>query len=152
MDEWDSRVEIWAIQLLCKVNFQKNYVCSVRTKCVGRTLSNCERYGNSPHSDVVIDWLCVDDREVDVDAIPRRYPDCPHAVLEVRILSWVPGRINCAIHGCYVPTAESWKEGRESERLMENEKPTLNLLQVINFFSLSFMVVWPLTLATAAWY
>lgn len=88
-------------------------------KCVWWILSHFERYGNSPHSDVVVDRLRIDDREVDVDAIPRRNPDCPHAVLKVRVLGWVSGRINCAIHGCYIPTAESWRERRESEGLTE---------------------------------
>lgn len=78
------------------------------------------RFQNSPHSDVVVDRLRVDDREVDVDAITRRNPDCPHAVLEVWILGWVSRRINCAIHGCYIPTAQSWRERRESGGLAEN--------------------------------
>lgn len=86
---------------------------------------HCETHGNSPHSDVVVDRLRIDDREVDVDAIPGRNPDCPHAVLKVRILGRVSGGINCTIHGCYIPTAESWRERRESEEL--TEKPTAEL-------------------------
>lgn len=62
---------------------------------------------NLPHSDVVIDWLCIDNREVDVDAIARGHSDSPHAVLEVWILGWVSRRVNRAIHGCYITTAES---------------------------------------------
>lgn len=103
---------------------------------------------NSPHSDVVVDGLRVDDREVDVDSVPRRNPDCPHAVLEVRILGWMSGRINCAIHGCYIPTAESWRERTESEGL--TEKPTAGLLGAKKLFLLLFMVIWAVTLSGSA--
>lgn len=140
--------EIRRIHLLCKVNFQKINVRCRSQKCVWWTPSHCERYGNSPHSDVVVDRLGVDDREVDVDAIPRRNPDGPHAVLEVRILGWVSGRINCAIHGCYIPTAESCRERSESEGL--TEKPTAELLWAIKLFLLLFTVIWTLTLTGSA--
>lgn len=77
-----------------------------------------------PHSDVVIDWLCVYHGEIDVDAITWRYSDSPHAILEVRILGRVSRGINSAIHGCYIPTTERWregrKEGRKSVRLYKN--------------------------------
>lgn len=69
---------------------------------------------NLPHGDVVIDWLCVDYREVDIDSVTGGNSDCPHAVLEVRILGWVARRINCAIHGGNIPTAESWNVGGKS--------------------------------------
>lgn len=117
--------EIQRIHLLCKVNFQKMNVRCRSQKCVWWMPPHCETHGNSPHSDVVVDRLRIDDREVDVDAIPGRNPDCPHAVLKVRILGRVSGGINCTIHGCYIPTAESWRERRESEEL--TEKPTAEL-------------------------
>lgn len=141
------RREISGIQrfhLLCKVNFQKMNVRSRSQKCVWWILSHCERHGNSPHSDVVIDRLRIDDREVDVDAEPRRNPDCPHAVLEVRILGWVSGRINCAIHGCYIPTAESWRERSEQKNQV------LNYQKARKRFLLLFMVIRALTLTGSA--
>lgn len=123
---WQREIsDIQKIHLLCKVNFQKMNEHYRSQKCVGWILAHFVRYRNLPHSDVVVDRLRIDDREVDVDAIPRRNPDCPHAVLKVRILGWVSGRINCAIHGCYIPTAESWRERSESEGL--TEKPTAEL-------------------------
>lgn len=83
---------------------------------------------NLPHGNVVIDRLCVDYREVDVDAVTRGDSDHPHAILKVRIVGWVTRRINCAIHGGYIPTAESWNRGW----LIENiKKHVLDLLQVI---------------------
>lgn len=83
-----------------------------------------------------------------MDAIPRRNPDGPHAVLEVRILGWVSGGINCAIHGCYIPTAESCRERSESGAL--TEKPTAELLWAIKLFLLLFTVIWTLTLTGSA--
>lgn len=97
---------------------------------------------NLPYSDIVIDWLCIYHREIDVDAITRRYSDGPHAVLEVWIFGWVSRRINRAIHGCYIPTTESWREGRKSVRLDKNKKPVSNLPLVIK---LTFMAVLPVT-------
>lgn len=97
---------------------------------------------NLPHSDVVIDWLCIDNREVDVDAIARRYSDSPHAILEVWILCWVSRRVNCAIHGCYISTTESWREERNSKKLGKNRKPDFDLPQVMKP---AFMVLSPLT-------
>lgn len=78
---------------------------------------NCARR-NLPHGNVVIDRFCVDYREVDVDAVTRGDSDHPHAILKVRIVGWVTRRINCAIHGGYIPTAESWNWGG----LIENIK------------------------------
>lgn len=101
-----------------------------------------DRNENLPHSDVVVDWLCIDNREIDVDAIPRRYSDSPHAVLEVWILGWVSRRVYCAIHGCYIPTTESWRDRRKSWRLDKNRKPPFDLPQVIK---LAFMALSPLT-------
>lgn len=113
--------EIQRIHLLCKVNIPKMKVRCRSQKCVSRMLPLYKRHGNSPHSDVVVDRLRVDDGEVDVDAVTRRNPDCPHAVLEVWILGRVSGRINRAIHGCYIPTAERW---REEERIRGTDRET----------------------------
>lgn len=121
---------------------QKQCVLDVCYKLDGWIMSYWERNENLPDSNVVVDWLCIDNREIDVDAIPRRYSDSPHAVLEVWILGWVSRRVNCAIHGCYIPTTESWRERRKSERLDKNRKPVFDLPQVIK---LSFMAVSPLT-------
>lgn len=51
-----------------------------------------------PHSDVVVDGLCAEDSEVDVDAIARGNPYAPHAVLKVRVFSRVAGGEDGAIH------------------------------------------------------
>lgn len=91
----------------------------------------CEKNEHLPHSDVVVDWLCIDNREIDVDAITRRYSDSPHAVLKVWILGWVSRRVNCAIHRCYIPTTESWREGRKSARLDKKGNQAFNLHHVI---------------------
>lgn len=101
-----------------------------------------ERDENLPHSDIVVDWLRIDDGEIDVDAIAWRHSDSPHAVLEVWILSWVSRRVNGAIHGRYISTTESWSEGRKSERMEKNTETVFDLLQVIKVV---FMTVPPLT-------
>lgn len=103
-------------------------------------ISYWESNGNLPHSDVVVDLLCIDNREIYVDAVPRRYSDGPHAVLKVWILGWVSRWVNCAIHGCYISTTESWRERRKSEMLDKNRKPAVP--QVIK---LAFMAVLPQT-------
>lgn len=59
-----------------------------------------------PHSDVVVDGLRAEDSEVDVDAITRRNPHAPHAVLEVRVLSWVAGGEDGAIHRSNVSSTQ----------------------------------------------
>ena len=58
---------------------------------------------NLPNSDVVVDRLRIDNRKIYVDAIPWRYSDSPHAVLEMWVLSRVSRRVNRSIHGCYIP-------------------------------------------------
>lgn len=105
-------------------------------------MSYWENNKDLPYSDVVIDWLCTDHREIDIDAITRRYSDSPHAVLEVGIFSWVSRRVNSAIHGCYIATTESWRDKRKSKDLDKNRKPVSELPQVIK---LTFMAVLPLT-------
>lgn len=88
--------------------------------------------GNLPHGDVVVDWLCVYYREIDEDAVARRHSDSPHTVLEVWIIGWVSRRVNCAIHGCYIATTESWRgRGEKSDRLDTNFKSVFDSFQVI---------------------
>lgn len=59
-----------------------------------------------PHSDVVVDGLRAEDCEVDVDAITRRNPHAPHAVLEVRVLGRVAGGEDGAIHRSNVSSTQ----------------------------------------------
>lgn len=92
----------------------------------------------SPYGDVVIDRLCTYHREIDVDAITRRNSDRPHAVLEVGIFSWVSRGVNCAIHGCYIATTESWRD----RRMDKDRMPVSDLPQVIK---LTFMTALPPT-------
>lgn len=68
---------------------------------------------NLPNCYVVIDRLRIDYREIDVDAVSGRYSDSPHAVLEMGILGWVSGRINCTVHRRDVATTESCDEGKK---------------------------------------
>ena len=90
-----------------------------------------ERIGNLPHSDIVVDWLSIDNREIDGDAVPRRHSDSPHAVLKVWILSWVSRRVNCAIHACYIPTTESCREGKIRDAGFKKKKAFLALPQIV---------------------
>lgn len=60
-----------------------------------------------PDGDVVVDGLCVEHGEVDVDAVAWRHSDAPYAVFKIGVVGRVARRVDGPIEGCDITTAKS---------------------------------------------
>lgn len=59
-----------------------------------------------PDGDIVVDGLCVEHGEVDMNAVAWRHSDAPYAVFKIGVVSRVARRVDGPIEGRDITTAK----------------------------------------------